>query len=1503
MKLFFSSAAMLRKTFWGVCTGLITLCALHLANAAVPSQNPLFLASPVRPIMMLNMSKDHQLYFKLYDDYADITNSSGGNPDGIPDTTYNNNYNYYGYFDSNKCYTYDTTNKRYNPASFTVNRYCNGYDSSASNSSSSSSSFSTPSSSSSSSSASTNQWSGNFLNWAAMTRMDAIRKILYGGKRFTDTSSLTVLERAFLPNDAHSFAKYYGADDIPGLTPFTSNMGDTDVFKRGITLCNTTSPSSTTLLSQNATDADSAPVVRVARGNYSLWASNERWQCKWDSNGNGNVASASGINAYSDGPKSPDNRLGEFEYRVRIKVCDSTLLDTTNNEHCKSYGTSMKPIGLLQTYGENDSIYFGLMTGTYAKNKSGGVLRKKVGTIRDEINSTDGTFQVSTSGNGNIIRTLDLLRIYGYRFSEGTYLDATDSDNCSWGIATFTEGKCSNWGNPQAEIYLESLRYLAGLNSPTEDFNGDDSGYITGLSKVDTWGDPISTSANGNYCAPINVLQFNASTTSYDNDKLAGASEVGIGNLDDETNAIGNAEGITNGSYFVGDNGSITNQLCDAKTVGSLATVTGICPEAPRLEGGYAIAGLAYKARRIGIAANREKVKTFGVALAPAVPKVIIPVPGSTTGQKVTILPACREQRTTPNSSCAIVDFKIVNQTSTASQKTGKLYINWEDSEQGGDFDQDMWGTLDYVVTATDVTITTQVFAQSSGGELGFGYVISGTTNDGFRVQSGINGFSYGSYCTAAAGSQCRCTVNDGEHKACDSPEAVARSQTFTIGSSASKFLESPLYYASKWGGYDNDDLTPAEIAAIANPDTYFYATDPRKLEQSMGQAFSKIAATTGSSATVAANSTRLDSDTYIYQAQFNSDKWSGRVVSYALAADGSVDVDNPAWDTDQTISRTATRRIYTYDGTTPTLVQLTSGNWASSLPNLKAALKLSSESDYTNATKRFNWLLGSATNEDTGELRKRDVLLGDIVNSDPAFAGGSSQHYENLPVQFGSNSYVSYVASKNAVDTNGDRIWRSLIFVGANDGMMHALNADTGEEVFAYIPRGVYSKLAALTSPNYSHSYLVDGPLYVGDVYFDTDSDGVGGEWRTIVVGTLGAGGRGIYALDVTDVLSSSTGSPSVIFDASDYDGSTAYRNDLGYMLGKALIAPTQNGGWSVIFGNGTNSVNGYSRLIAVDVESPTTYKVIDTKAKISGSTDNGLAGMALLPDANGVINYAYAGDIMGKMWKFNLTSSSMNSWSVAYGNTTTPRPLINVLDSSGVAQPITATPTLGLNSLKQAGSGSSATDSIMVYFGTGKYYDNSDTSSTQVQSIYGIADSSSYITLTSTTRTTKLQEKQITSEGSGVRTVNHDLPDSNGNPAVDWSTKNGWFLDLKLASSSSGLGERVLAKPLLLYDRVILNTFVPSTNQCDYGGTGWLMELVGVGDKFKDHSVLGDKANHQLDNVILGDFIPILAGEKVILVGSGIGNGEGGGATIDTIEGAAAGGTKGRMSWRQLK
>src|SRR5690606_20486971 len=273
---------------------------------------------------------------------------------------------------------------------------------------------------------------------------------------------------------------------------------------------------------------------------------------------------------------------------------------------------------------------------------------------------------------------------------------------------------------------------------------------------------------NNNYCAPLSVIQFNASTSSYDGDQLDTASDIGIaeGTLSTWTKTVGELEGISGEDisgegifekYFVGTSGESNNQLCTPKTVSDLSTVTGTCPDAPRLEGTYQIAGLAHYARKNGFAFSddvtkidrntgqiaRASVRTYGVSLAPAVPKVIVPVPGDNTGKAVTILPACRNITTIPAANCAIVDFKIINQDHVGDTYTGSLYVDWEDSEQGGDYDQDMWGLIKYEITSTEAKITTQVIAQATDHKLGFGYVIGGTLSDGFHVQSGVNKFTY----------------------------------------------------------------------------------------------------------------------------------------------------------------------------------------------------------------------------------------------------------------------------------------------------------------------------------------------------------------------------------------------------------------------------------------------------------------------------------------------------------------------------------------------------------------------------------------------------------------------------------------------------------------------------------------------------------------------------------------------------------------------------------------
>jgi type IV pilus assembly protein PilY1 len=421
-----------------------------------------------------------------------------------------------------------------------------------------------------------------------------------------------------------------------------------------------------------------------------------------------------------------------------------------------------------------------------------------------------------------------------------------------------------------------------------------------------------------------------------------------------------------------------------------------------------------------------------------------------------------------------------------------------------------------------------------------------------------------------------------------------------------------------------------------------------------------------------------------------------------------------------------------------------------------------------------------------------------------------------------------------------------------------------------------------------------VDGPTYVSDAYIDPDGAGSQPlQWRTLVSGSLGSGGRGVYALDVTDTLKTGA-APRVIFDLSAGDGS-AVSNDLGYGAGRVNIVPVivNNGAsWQAIFGNGTNSNNGISKLIAVDITNPSTIHSINTTAKFAGNLDNGLSGPALLPDGTGVVTHAYAGDAMGNLWKFDLSN-----YSVAYRTGSTPKPLINLMDSTGAAQAITATPTLGLNALKTVGTGANATAATMVYVGTGKYSETTDVSNNQVQSMYAIADVGMQ-TLTTGNRTTLLHQKTIIAQTANSRTVDKDTtPVATGIPAVDWANKVGWFLDLKL-STGSAEGERVLAKPLLLYDRLIFPTFIPSANQCDTGGKSWLMELTAVGDKFIGHTIVGIQP---LPYPVIADIPALLDSSKVTLLPSGLDNDPNGKPA--PIQGNLPAGTTGRLSWRQLK
>ncbi|MCA0894428.1 pilus assembly protein [Microbulbifer agarilyticus] len=638
------------------------------------------------------------------------------------------------------------------------------------------------------------------------------------------------------------------------------------------------------------------------------------------------------------------------------------------------------------------------------------------------------------------------------------------------------------------------------------------------------------------------------------------------------------------------------------------------------------------------------------------------------------------------------------------------------------------------------------------------------------------------------------------------------------------------------------DDLLHASVNGRGG---FFSAADPQAFADDLSSVLENIVGRTdGSASSVATNSTRLGTDTVIYQARFNSTDWSGEIRAMNLNSDGSIGAMK--WQTEEAdFSSPALRDIVTHNGTAG--VDFT---WA----NLNTAQQDALKDGGTDAQgqERLNWVRGA----DVTGLRERSSLLGDIVNSSPVFAGDQKYNFSNLSEALGGLAYDNYYSSQKE-----NR--RQVIYVGANDGMLHAFDASTGEEIFAYIPSGVYDQLADITETDYGsttnpHAYSMDGKLFVGDAF-------VNGAWRNILVGSLGAGGRGIFALDVTNPDG---------FDASDvlFELTEADFPGIGNITGEPLIAPT-NDGWKLFFGNGYNSENDRARLFAVDLENPLTETQV---IEVNETANNGLAGPALIANADGEVITAYAGDLLGNMWKFDLSANNASNWGVALSQGQTNLPLFTAVDPNGNPQPITSTPTLGLNG--------ELDNAIMVYFGTGQYMASTDNAVGDViNSFYAIADQDAQVT-----GRDQLFQKTISTEADGVREVAGNTDTS------FWETKKGWYLDL---SYSGGVtGERVISKPLLVYDRLLFPTTITSTDPCSFGGSGWLMELVAVGDRYEGHSIFGEDGV-EVDYAVISYSEIIRSGEKAYLPTSNI-RGD-----VAVPEGGFPIEAVGRMSWRQLR
>lgn len=569
----------------------------------------------------------------------------------------------------------------------------------------------------------------------------------------------------------------------------------------------------------------------------------------------------------------------------------------------------------------------------------------------------------------------------------------------------------------------------------------------------------------------------------------------------------------------------------------------------------------------------------------------------------------------------------------------------------------------------------------------------------------------------------------------------------------------------------------------------------------------------------ISANTSNLRTDSQAFVAGYDTLKWSGSFKAYKLSVTGAL-AGTPTWAAETkldalTTAELDTRKIFTHTGTAAAPFV-----WASLSGSQQTAL---GGGDATLGANRVNYLRGDRSLEATGAMRSRASRLGDIVNSQPWYVYGKPR--SGLP-DAGYSAFASANASR-----------APMVYVGANDGMLHAFNANTGAEEFAYVPRGVYANLKDLTIPGYLHRYFVDGDAFTADVNFS----GSGSDWRTVLVGTLGNGGKGYFLLDVTSP--GSFGTSKVLADRTD-----GADNDIGHMV----LPPVRNDGdrslsdqfvrtndnkWSLIMGNGVNSTNArpvllVQALTSSGVGSAPTKVVAGTTGATDAGDGNGLSAPRLIDlNGDGKVDVAYAGDMKGNLWRFDLTSSTPSAWSA--------KKLYTAVDDTAKVQPIGVAPMW-----KPHPKGG-----LMVFFGTGRNFANGDATSTDVQTLYGIWDVSTRSTaageltlqdpVTFSGRTRLVEQEHVsTVDSKGVtyykvsdKTVTYALSALSGTTLVADSTSHlGWYLDIPLS------GHRVVNHPYT-FDRnlVQIQTLLPSRSS-----SGGLDESCGSTKVLGDESLL---------------------------------------------------------------
>ncbi|WOD12127.1 PilC/PilY family type IV pilus protein [Pseudomonas sp. NyZ704] len=662
-------------------------------------------------------------------------------------------------------------------------------------------------------------------------------------------------------------------------------------------------------------------------------------------------------------------------------------------------------------------------------------------------------------------------------------------------------------------------------------------------------------------------------------------------------------------------------------------------------------------------------------------------------------------------------------------------------------------------------------------------------------------------------------------------------------------------------GVSSNNNVYDLWHAAINSRGEFFSADSPEALVRSFQDVLSRIAERNstagrpGVSSSISLNSSNpndVNITNRIFESSYDSTAgWAGDLVRKdvtRLPNGGSTTVDG--WKAATVITAQGdARNIFMGGGSGATGLQSFSWSNLSSIQRTVFSFNPDGLTGTTDAlgSERVDFIRGARSREGINEndFRERTSVFGDIINSSPAIVGTAT----NVPylmdrIDGARGDYLAYLRQ------TAER--PELIYVGANDGMLHAIRTEDGTEAFAFIPSAVIPKLPLLTGQSYQggeHQFFVDGSPIVRDVFID-------GEWRTVLIGTLRAGGKSIFALDITNPGENGSG-VELLWEISN---ETSGYEDLGYTFARPEIARLHSGEWGVLLGNGYDStnpetgVNDVAALFVIDISNG--EKLSQLTVDDDSGLPNGLSSVRGADNnSDGTVDYAYAGDLRGNLWRFDLVSTgnvgsapdpfarsvqgsvSPTEFAVAYGG----QPMFSARfnGDESLPQAITAIPSLVRHPSRLG---------YLVIVGTGKYFETSDAApdTSKANSVYAVWDR--YTRAQSTTgadaraNRSNMEQRTITTQantaftGEGGTTTSLVRVISDGQ--VEWYNpgttpiqeasegnvrRRGWFLDLNVSNSALD-GEMMVNEMLARGSTLLFSTNIPNDDPCADGLTSFI-------------------------------------------------------------------------------